>query len=130
MDNDYILVIDDDPLMRSLFSLVLRPLSLDVEIEYASDGQSALDMVADNRPRLIFLDLKLPDVNGLDFLEQLGHTPETANIPVVIFSGNVNVAQSNGYEWPPQVVEVLEKSTVPVSELRDLVGSQLSQSEV
>ena len=40
MDNDYILVIDDDPLMRSLFSLVLRPLSLDAEIEYASDGQS------------------------------------------------------------------------------------------
>jgi DNA-binding NtrC family response regulator len=118
----HVLIVDDDPEMHSLFKLLLRPLRLDVKC--ASDGYEALELVASDRPGLIILDLRMPGLDGLGVLKRLGETAETADIPVMIFSANVHVG-GNGYKWPSQVIEVLEKSTTSLPEVRDLVEGRL-----
>jgi DNA-binding NtrC family response regulator len=123
----HVLIVDDDPELHPLFTLLLRPLHLDVK--YASDGYEALEMVASDRPGLIILDLRMPGLDGLGVLKRLGETAETADIPVMIFSANVHV-RGNGYKWPSQVIGVLEKSTTSLSEIRDLVKDRLRGAAV
>jgi CheY-like chemotaxis protein len=118
----YVLIVDDDPEMHPLLNLLLRPLHLDVK--YASNGYEALEMVASERPGLIILDLRMPGLDGLGVLKRLGETAETADIPVMIFSANVRVG-NNGYEWPSQVIGVLEKSTTSLHKIRELVKDWL-----
>jgi DNA-binding NtrC family response regulator len=126
-DLGHVLIVDDDPEVHPLFNLLLRPLHLDVR--YASNGYEALEMVASDRPGLIILDLRMPGLDGLGVLKHLGETAETADIPVMIFSANVHVG-GNGYEWPPQVIGVLEKSTTSLTEIRDLVKDRLHRVSV
>ena len=52
----------------------------------ASDGQSALDMIAAEKPDLILLDLMLPGVDCFDVLKTVRENPATADIKVVILS--------------------------------------------
>ena len=123
MNYSYVLVVDDDPGMHTLVGLMLRPLSL--EVRYALTGYTAIDMVASERPTLIILDLQMPGLDGFGLLERLGEKQETADIPVMIFSAYADVAHINGYEWPAQVVRILQKPKVRPSELRALVKAQL-----
>jgi CheY-like chemotaxis protein len=122
-NRDYILVVDDDAGLHVLLGHILRPLQL--EVRCALDGTTALDMVAAHRPSLIILDLRMPGLDGFSVLERLGEGQTTANIPVVVFSANTDLALMNGYEWPTQVVKVLKKARVHPTELRGLVRDQL-----
>jgi CheY-like chemotaxis protein len=123
MDRGYVLVVDDDPGIHNLIGLILRRLSLNVK--YALNGYEALDMVAAHRPNLLLLDLDMPGLDGFGVLTHLSQNEDTADIPVMIYSAHASVTQRQGYEWPPQVVNVLEKSQVRPAELRDSVRDQL-----
>jgi len=79
-----ILIIDDEKNIRTTLrrALDLEGFSADV----AEDGKTGLAMVQDNKPELVLLDLKLPDINGLEVLEQMqsfDHVPT-----VVMMSGH------------------------------------------
>ena len=55
-------------------------------VDVAADGLTALEKVRASRPDLIFLDLRLPKLDGLGVLERLRADASTAAIPVVILS--------------------------------------------
>jgi len=76
---------DDVPALRLVLRTVLE-LDGDVEIVGESgDGRTALEDLARLRPDVLVLDLSLPELDGLEVLEELGtHSPETR---VVVFSG-------------------------------------------
>lgn len=124
MSQGYVLVVDDDPGMHALLGVILYPLSLDVK--YALNGYKALEMVARHQPGLIILDLAMPHLSGIDVLDRLGESEDTAQIPVVIFSATSDIANAAKYQWPPQVVEVLQKSKVRTTELRHLVQTRMA----
>ena len=70
---DIVLVVDDDADVRESLELVLRDAGYDVFL--AEDGQAALDMLGFGlRPAVILLDLMMPRLNGLEFLEQFRTT--------------------------------------------------------
>jgi CheY-like chemotaxis protein len=52
----------------------------------ASDGESALAAAREQMPRLIFLDIRLPKLDGIEVLKALKDDPDTAPIPVVMLS--------------------------------------------
>lgn len=49
----------------------------------ATDGGSGINAAVKNVPDLILLDIYLPDINGLDVVDQLKSIPEIAHIPVI-----------------------------------------------
>jgi CheY-like chemotaxis protein len=81
-----VLFIEDDPAVAEMYKLKLE---LDgYRVEVAGDGEIALQMARASLPDLIFLDIRLPKVGGLDVLEALRADPQTSNVPVVILSSN------------------------------------------
>ncbi|MGZ4967182.1 MAG: response regulator [Chthoniobacterales bacterium] len=50
-------------------------------------------MAEAHRPKLVLLDLNLPDMHGADVLQRLQQNPATADIPVVVLSANATPSQ-------------------------------------
>jgi len=78
-----ILIVDDDPDIRKI--LYDRLDSLGYNVVTAENGQEALDKVAQEEPDLMFLDLQLPQMNGLQVLRRLKEYPELAVIIITAF---------------------------------------------
>jgi DNA-binding NarL/FixJ family response regulator len=85
-----ILLIDDHPLLRGGMRYLLRSLDADLEMDEASDGAQALDLVTTRQYDLVLLDLKMPGMNGMDALGALRNAiPGT---PLVVLSGEEDPA--------------------------------------
>jgi CheY-like chemotaxis protein len=79
------LIVDDDPAWRSLYAMEFKPRFRVVE---AADGIEALGLLDRSQPDVIVLDLRLPRLNGLDFLRALER--RGLRTPVVVCSGLVS----------------------------------------
>ena len=75
---------DDIPLNILLVQKMLKRFNF--KLRTASGGQQALDMVAQEKPDLILLDLMMPVVDGFEVIRQIRNNPETADIQIVILS--------------------------------------------
>jgi CheY-like chemotaxis protein len=79
-----ILLIDDDPLVTEMYTLALTRAGH--EVVSAGDGPRGLQVAAGDRPDLIFLDVKMPRMDGIEVLTQLSQDAVTRAIPVVMLS--------------------------------------------
>lgn len=78
-----ILVVDDSKLMHKMYEVMLRQYNL----VRAMDGREALDVLRkESDVDLIFLDINMPVMNGLEFLEAAKEDSSIADIPVVVIS--------------------------------------------
>jgi len=77
-----ILAVDDEEGNRELFEAILAPRGHTVRL--AEDGPGALAAVREQPPDLIFLDLMMAGVSGLEICQQLKADPATARIPVIV----------------------------------------------
>jgi CheY-like chemotaxis protein len=85
MGGDVVLVIDDDVDVRRAVAQVLEDEGYQVVV--ASGGRPALELVRGGvRPRVMLLDICMPDMDGWHFLSARLRLPELAAVPVVIFS--------------------------------------------
>ena len=82
-----VLVVDDEALIR--WSLNERLSSVGYDVEEAGDGASALTYFRDGAPRvdLVVLDLKLPDVDGVDLLKQIKRLCPTCRVVLMTAFG-------------------------------------------
>ena len=87
-----LLYVEDD---RVNFGLVERILEFrpKVKLLHAPQGRVGLELAEAYHPKLILLDLNLPDIQGSEVLQLLQQNPATANIPVVILSANATPSQ-------------------------------------
>jgi CheY-like chemotaxis protein len=93
-----ILLVEDNPDDEELTLHALKKVNLINRINVCHDGAEALDFifctgvyahrVIENVPRLIFLDLKLPKVDGLEVLERIKADARTRMIPVVMLTSS------------------------------------------
>lgn len=79
-----VLIVDDDERNRKLARDVLRAAGL--RTLEASRGDEGIAVAADRQPDVILLDLRLPDMDGMDVARQLRSHARTAQIPVVALS--------------------------------------------
>lgn len=90
-----ILLVDDD---RDEVDVALRALQqagVDAPVEVARDGLEALEVLglesggeATPPPRVVFLDLKMPRVDGWEVLRRIRENPRTSDLPVVVISSS------------------------------------------
>jgi CheY-like chemotaxis protein len=85
-----ILLVEDNPDDAALTELALRG-GLPATLAIARDGEEALDYLlneANDLPRLVLLDLRLPNTDGLEVLRHIREHERTSAIPVVILTSS------------------------------------------
>lgn len=81
-----LLICDDNPADIFLAEEALDEADFQCIIETAKDGEDALAKAILFKPNIILLDLNMPKMNGLEFLEEFRKRPEHADIIVVILT--------------------------------------------
>jgi PAS domain S-box-containing protein len=81
-----VLHVDDNEANRYIVTRILQNACFNV-VE-AATGQEGLDAVAEHKPDLVILDVKLPDLSGFEVCRQIKSNPKTAMIPVLHLSAN------------------------------------------
>ncbi len=78
-----ILIIEDDPEIIEVVSVALSIRWPEVELSIANNGQDGLEILEENRPDLVLLDLGLPDMDGGSVIKQLRLY---SNVPVIVIT--------------------------------------------
>jgi len=85
-DVQYVLLVDDDPSVREMFSQALRLAGFDV-MEAATGSEALERLRANTQIGVILLDLKMPDMDGWRFRLAQRTDPRMAAIPTIITTG-------------------------------------------
>jgi DNA-binding response OmpR family regulator len=83
-DDVKVLLIEDDEAAAEMYRLRLAADGYAVVI--GRDGEEGLRLASDEAPDFIYLDLRLPGLDGFEVLERLRGDPATTHIPVIILS--------------------------------------------
>lgn len=81
----HILVVDDEPPIREVIGDLLRDEGYNVA--YAGSGSSMLQILEQEQPDLVLLDLMMPNGDGREALQAMQRRPQWQSIPVVVVSG-------------------------------------------
>ncbi len=79
-----ILVADDEPNIALSLKFLMEQAGFSVQT--ASDGQQALDLIADSAPDLILLDINMPKVNGYQVCEAVRAKPDWNHVRIVMLT--------------------------------------------
>lgn len=97
-----ILLVEDSPFDAELTIRALSQKINNVGLNHVRDGEEAIEFLEakgkykdrelDNLPNLILLDIKLPKVNGMEFLRQIKNDKRTRSIPTIILTSSNEVS--------------------------------------
>ena len=88
-----ILIIDDNMEFRIMISDYFSELGF--EVLEAEDGKTGLEMSKKVEPDIIFLDVMMPDIGGIEVLRELGADDDTRKVPVFIITGSYFESKMN-----------------------------------
>jgi CheY-like chemotaxis protein len=83
------LVVDDMSSMRMTVKAVLREHGI-VSVHEAGNGARALELLAGDAFELVICDWEMPNVSGLEVLQQLRAQPDTAALPFIMLTANAD----------------------------------------
>ncbi len=84
--NISILLVDDDVDDQQIFLLTMQDTGAGVECEFACDGIQALEKLGSYQPNLIFIDINMPKMNGMELLAELKQNPRLTQTPIYMYS--------------------------------------------
>jgi CheY-like chemotaxis protein len=113
--NGYLLVVDDEPAIGKLVTVMLR--REPVLVREARDGRQALALLREEMPTAILLDINMPVMNGWEFLDEFERLPEPRP-PVVVFSGYADEARER---LRGRVVAALQKPVLREALLAEIL---------
>jgi DNA-binding NtrC family response regulator len=92
-----ILVVDDDPYIQEALGDRLE--SLGYRVARASDGKQALELIDHQDPQMVFLDIEMPGMKGLDVLREI-RTREKDFLVMITAYGSIDLAVEAMKEAP------------------------------
>jgi two-component system cell cycle response regulator len=119
-----ILTVDDSKMVRMIVTSTFQP--FDCVVVGAADGAEGVEVALREKPDIIFLDITMPVLNGIETLTKIRETPEIATVPVVMLTaesdgqrlGMADQLKVSGYIAKPfkgeQLIE-LTKSIIPLT---------------
>ena len=84
-ENIKILIVEDDRAVRNLISTTLQ--INDYEYDLAIDGKNALQLMTSNKYDIVFIDLGLPDIDGIEIIKKFRDFSTT---PIIVISARTN----------------------------------------
>ena len=84
-----VLIVDDT---EANVDILVDALGDEYDVAVAIDGESALEIVADDKPDLILLDIMMPGMSGFEVCEKLKADDGTRDIPVMFLTGKTDTA--------------------------------------
>jgi CheY-like chemotaxis protein len=82
---DGVLIVDDDQFIRKLIATTLEDVS-EFELHEAADGLEALEVAQRERPSLVFLDVDMPRLDGIETCRRLREDDVTGNATIVMLT--------------------------------------------
>ena len=82
------LVVDDSMLIRYTICRYLEDRGF--EVESATNGEEAMEVLSRVKPNLIFTDMQMPKMSGSELITALKSKPETAAVPIIIVAGRAS----------------------------------------
>jgi CheY-like chemotaxis protein len=82
-----ILIVDDDPMIRKLIATTLEDIS-GYRLQEAADGLEAVERAVSVRPEIVFLDIDMPRLNGIEACRRLRSEPATARATIVMLTAD------------------------------------------
>lgn len=85
-----ILLVEDNPNDAELTQRALKKSDLGARLAIARDGAEALEYLLSSRPRpkVVFLDLKLPKIDGIEVLRRVRAEERTRSLPIVVLTSS------------------------------------------
>ncbi len=123
-----IAIVDDTPDARRLIRRILQSTG-DYTIFEATNGRDAIELVRQELPDLIILDLMMPEVDGFTVLDELKSQPETASIPVIVVTAKSLTADENR-RLRGQIHSLMQKGEFLSDELLEEIQSSVSTGGV
>jgi two-component system alkaline phosphatase synthesis response regulator PhoP len=80
-----VLVVDDDPFIRKLIATTLEDVA-EFELHEAADGIEAVDVARREQPAIVFLDVDMPRMDGIDACRRLRADPGTREATIVMLT--------------------------------------------
>ncbi len=119
-----ILIVEDSPLVRKMYGLVFSP--REHELDTAEDGRKGLETLAASSQRydLILLDLRMPDMDGVEFIRSVRRASGLASIPIVLTTVEADTSDLLLQAKALRVAAVVKKPWKP-QQLRKVVQSVL-----
>jgi CheY-like chemotaxis protein len=126
MNNFKVLICEDNSFFRKMLKETLRLGFPSLDILEALDGNEALQKIETFRPSLVFMDIKLPDENGLGLTNKIkGRYPDTT---VIILSA-YDIPEYREAAFRNRADYFLSKGTTTKKEILRLVDSILSHRQ-
>ncbi len=120
--NKKIMIVEDEKAYHDLYRIIFE--GKDYEINYAYDGDEAMQVLEQNKPDLIILDMLLDMVTGDTFFLHIKGMPEYADIPVIIISAFSKKQYKNLKKIDPNLVYI-EKTYLTKEKLLEEVEAKL-----
>jgi DNA-binding NtrC family response regulator len=99
-----ILVVDDDPYIQEALGDRLE--SLGYQVSRASDGQQALELIDHQDPQMVFLDIEMPGMKGLDVLREIRKREKDFPVVMITAYGSIDLAveamKEGAYDFIPK----------------------------
>lgn len=118
-----VIVIDDNQAVRTLFTKATA--EMDIDLKTFPSSYDAMSYLGDNKPDLMFLDILMPDKDGLTFLQELRAMP-LHNLTSVIMITSKDYAQDRTLANELGALDFLPKP-MPMGDIRDIITQQLEE---
>jgi two-component system, OmpR family, alkaline phosphatase synthesis response regulator PhoP len=94
--NPYILIVDDDPDILDGITTILE--TQNYRLDTARDGKKCIEMIGNENPDLLILDLLMPRMDGWGVIRELRSEPRYNDIPIMILTTVIEDASRRRYE--------------------------------
>ena len=81
-----VLIVDDQLISRMILEQLIRSIGNDTEAVSFDDPIKALEWAKQDPPDLVLTDLKMPNMNGVEFTQWLRNTPTCVDVPIIIIT--------------------------------------------
>ena len=119
-EQPYILVVDDDPDILDNIITVLE--TQPYRLATARDGKKCMEMVNEEVPDLLILDLLMPRMDGWGVIREMRSEPRFAGVPIMVLTTVVEDASRRRYELETgmamDVQQYIQKPVMPVELIR------------